>query len=133
MHPVWVGGGMADAADLRYLSTRVGNILCEFCQIRGILSTLVVATPSQASYCSWYNTLVAKSKKYTDQELAQAVKISYSIRAVLDKLGLAPTGGSCESIQKVIKEFDLDTSHFLGQAILKGKAIITQRVLQKMF
>ena len=65
---------------------------------------------------------MTKSKKYTDKQLAQAVEANYSIRAVLDKLGLAPAGGNYESIRKRIQELDLDSSHFLGQAILRGKS-----------
>lgn len=65
---------------------------------------------------------MAKSRKYTDEQLIQAVKTSYSISAVLDKLDLAPAGGNYESIRKYISELGLDMSHFLGQAILRGKS-----------
>ncbi len=40
---------------------------------------------------------------------------------MLQKLGLTPRGGNYETVQKRIQELDLDTSHFLGQAILRGK------------
>lgn len=64
---------------------------------------------------------MGKSRKYTDKQLVQAVETSYSIRAVLNKLGLAPAGGNYESIRKRVQELDLDISHFLGQAILRGQ------------
>jgi hypothetical protein len=62
-----------------------------------------------------------KSRKYTDAQLEEAVKTSPSIRAVLQKIGLTPAGGNYETIEKRIQELNLDPSHFLGQAILKGK------------
>jgi len=62
-----------------------------------------------------------KPRKYTDEQLEEAVKTSHSIRAVLKKIGLTPAGGNYESIRKRIRERELDTSHFLGQGILKGK------------
>ena len=62
-----------------------------------------------------------KIRRYTDKELEEAVKNSHSIRTVLQQIGLAPSGGNYEAIQKRIRELNLDTSHFLGQAILKGK------------
>ncbi|MBV7339743.1 HNH endonuclease [Chloroflexi bacterium TSY] len=64
---------------------------------------------------------MAKPRKYTDSQLVEAVKTSYSIRAVLLKIGLAPAGGNYESVAKRIENLNLDTSHFLGQAILRGK------------
>ena len=63
-----------------------------------------------------------KKRKYTDSQLVEAVKHSQSIRAVLKKIGLTPAGGNYESIKKRISELKLDTSHFLGQGILKGKS-----------
>ena len=62
-----------------------------------------------------------KPRKYTDEQLTEAVAENYSIRAVLKSIGLAPAGGNYESIRKRIQELGLDTSHFLGQAILRGK------------
>ncbi len=61
-----------------------------------------------------------RMRRYTDQQLEQAVRTSYTIRAVLDKIGLTPAGGNYEMIQRRIGLLGLDTSHFLGSAILKG-------------
>lgn len=61
-------------------------------------------------------------RRYTDEELAKAVRESYSIRAVLQKIGLTPAGGNYESISNYIQSLGLDTSHFLGQAILRGQS-----------
>lgn len=61
-----------------------------------------------------------RKRKYTNKQLEEAVATSYTIRAVLDKIGLTPAGGNYEMIQKRIQELGLDTAHFLGSAILKG-------------
>jgi hypothetical protein len=65
---------------------------------------------------------MAKQRKYTDDDLRKAVVTSFSIRAVLTEIGLTPSGGNYESIKKRIAEMGLDTSHFLGQAILRGSS-----------
>ena len=70
-----------------------------------------------------------RQRKYTDEQLARAVIGSYSIRAVLKEIGLVPAGGNYESIKKRIRELGLDTSHFLGQAILPVQPIVTARAL----
>jgi TPP-dependent indolepyruvate ferredoxin oxidoreductase alpha subunit len=60
-------------------------------------------------------------RKYTAKQLREAVQSNHSIRAVLEKIGLTPSGGNYETVQKRIQELELDTSHFMEQAILKGK------------
>lgn len=60
-------------------------------------------------------------RKYTDDQLVKAVATSHSIRTVLEKIGLTPAGGNYETVKKQIQELNLDTSHFLGQAILRNK------------
>lgn len=63
-----------------------------------------------------------RKRKYTDEELTEAVKSSVSIRAVLGKLGKAQQGGgSYYQIHRDIKRLNLNTSHFLGYAALRGK------------
>jgi len=64
---------------------------------------------------------MAKQRKYTDDQLEKAVATSCSIRTVLEKIGLTPAGGNYETVKKHIQELNLDTSHFLGQAILRNK------------
>ncbi len=74
-----------------------------------------------------------KKRRYTDKQLEEAVAGSYTIRAVLDKIGLTPAGGNYEMIQKRIRELGLDTSHFLGQAVLRGKTHkYNTRILDKV-
>ena len=52
-------------------------------------------------------------RKYTREMLAQAVVESTSIAGVLRHLGLRQAGGTHAHISRVIKQFGLDTSHFV--------------------
>jgi hypothetical protein len=60
-------------------------------------------------------------RRYTDQAIVEAVQSSESIRQVLAKLTLSPTGANYLGIQKHFKRLELDTSHFTGQGHLRGK------------
>lgn len=55
-------------------------------------------------------------RKYTDQQVIDAVKESYSIAEVCRKVGLSERGSNPITIKKIISELNLDTSHFTGQA-----------------
>lgn len=60
--------------------------------------------------------------KYTKEMLEPIVKNNISVAGVLRDLGLNNTsGGNHSHISKKIKEYKIDTSHFKGQAHLKGK------------
>ncbi len=62
-----------------------------------------------------------RNKKYTDQELREAVSTSTSFRQVLSKLSLREAGGNYKTVQRAIKELKINCDHFTGQAHLKGK------------
>jgi 5-methylcytosine-specific restriction endonuclease McrA len=64
---------------------------------------------------------VSRRRRWSDDELIAAVPAVISIRAVLQRLKLHPTGANYKSIQALIARLGLDTSHFLGQGHLKGK------------
>jgi hypothetical protein len=64
--------------------------------------------------------------RYSDESLRAAVAASTSYRGVLRLLGVAPAGGSHAYISRRIRAGGLDTSHFLGQAHMRGKRV--QRV-----
>jgi Zn finger protein HypA/HybF involved in hydrogenase expression len=55
-------------------------------------------------------------------KLQEIVKESFSYAQVLKKLNLKPIGGNYRILQRKIKQFNLDTSHFTGQGHLKGKS-----------
>jgi hypothetical protein len=52
--------------------------------------------------------------KYTRELLEGIVRESFSVAEVLRKLGLAEAGGTHAHIARRIREFGIDTSHFLG-------------------
>jgi hypothetical protein len=56
-----------------------------------------------------------KLRKYTLEELTEAVKESYSMAQVLKRLNVKVAGGNYDTLKKAIKHFDLDVSHFRGR------------------
>jgi len=58
---------------------------------------------------------------YTIDEFKEAVRRNYSIAGVLQELGLKANGGNYYTFRKLVKENQVDTSHFKGQGHLKGK------------
>lgn len=54
--------------------------------------------------------------KYTKELLEPIVAESVSVADVLRKLGKRQSGSIATHLSKVIKKFEIDTSHFLGQA-----------------
>lgn len=61
-----------------------------------------------------------RRRTWTTSELSTAAKTSFSIRKVLEKLSLKPTGGNYSQIKKYLKENSIDTSHFRGKGWNKG-------------
>ena len=65
---------------------------------------------------------MSKARKYTDVQLSEAVKTSFSVRDILQKLGKSTQGGgSYYQIYDDINRLNLDKSHFTGSGHLKGK------------
>lgn len=64
--------------------------------------------------------MIRRKRSWTEKQLIDAVKVSYSIRSVLKLLGLAGAGGNYEQIKRYIKEYNLNSSHFTGQIWNKG-------------
>ena len=69
-------------------------------------------------------------KKYTIDDVKEAVNRSKSIAGVLRLLGLRPVGGNYKTIHRLIEESHLDISHFTGQGWnvglqFKPKGIVT--------
>lgn len=67
------------------------------------------------------------TKKYSDEQIKQAVIANHSIAGVLRDLGLAQAGGTHYHISNRIKALDIDTNHFTGQCWSKGKQLLNQR------
>ena len=63
---------------------------------------------------------------WTDAELRVAVGSSLNVAEVIRKIGLIPAGGNYDQVKRRIAKLGLDTSHFTGQAWLRGKHIATK-------
>jgi hypothetical protein len=61
-----------------------------------------------------------RTKRWTQNQLQNAVKISRSVRQVIEKLGLVPAGGNYVQIQKYLKLWKINTKHFTGMGWNKG-------------
>lgn len=62
-------------------------------------------------------------QRMTKDLLEPIVKTSISYREVLLKLGKRPAGGSQTHLKRVISNFGIDTTHFLGQRSGKIKTL----------
>jgi 5-methylcytosine-specific restriction endonuclease McrA len=71
-----------------------------------------------------------KLRKYTVEQLTEAVRTSFSYRQTLIKLGVVPAGGNYEIIKKAIAHFNLDSSHFRGQGWNKGQKFAPKRPIE---
>lgn len=60
-------------------------------------------------------------RRWTDEQLIQAIPKSITIADVLRELGMDPRGRNYRTIKRRVAALGLDTSHFLGQAHKKGK------------
>ena len=65
-------------------------------------------------YCKKRFTM--KKVTYTKELLEEKVKDCYSLSELLRRLGLAPKGGNLRTIKNKLFEFNVDCSHFTGQA-----------------
>ncbi|NCU31035.1 HNH endonuclease [Candidatus Saccharibacteria bacterium] len=64
-------------------------------------------------------------RSWTDDQLKEAVKNSFSIRGVIKKLGLVPAGGNYTQVNQRIHYLGLDKSHFTGKLWNAGKTYHT--------
>ena len=53
--------------------------------------------------------------KYSERDLIEAVKTSFSVAEVCRKVGIKPVGGNYKTIKDKIAKFNIDNSHFTGQ------------------
>jgi hypothetical protein len=60
-------------------------------------------------------------KGYSDEDIIKAVRLSTSIAQVLKSLRLSPTGCNYKAMHGHFARLGLSTSHFTGQAHLRGK------------
>ena len=60
------------------------------------------------------------SSKYTKERLEAAAKNNVSIAGVLRYLNIKQAGGSQTHIKNMMCKYDIDCSHFTGQAVNRG-------------
>lgn len=68
-----------------------------------------------------------KLRKYTQEQLINAVAISFSFRQTLNELNIVAAGGNYATLKKAIKHFNLDISHFKGRGWNKGLSFPPKR------
>mgnify|MGYP001329814342 FL=1 len=71
-----------------------------------------------------------KPKKYTVDQLRDAVKTSFSYSQALIKLSIIPAGSNYATIKKAVGYFGIDISHFRGQGWNKNMKFGPKRPLQ---
>lgn len=57
---------------------------------------------------------IMQYNKFTEDQIKEAAKNSYSIAEMCRQLGLIPAGGNYASMKRRITRFDVDVSHFTG-------------------
>ena len=72
---------------------------------------------------------MSRKRKWTENQLKEAVKKSRSYRQVLHCLGLKEAGGNYAQVKKYIKEYNLDIKHFKGRGWNKGLKGIGKPIL----
>ena len=60
------------------------------------------------------------ARRFTDEDLVEAVRVETTVHGVLRRLGYKTTGGMFRYVVAHIKRLELDTSHFRGQAWSRG-------------
>ncbi len=70
-----------------------------------------------------------KKRSWTESQLRDAVKNSFSFRQVLKKIGLIEAGGNYDQVKKYIGEYKFSTKHFRGKAWNKGMRGIGKPIL----
>ena len=77
-----------------------------------------------------FASAMKKKVQYSKEDVISAVAENKSIAGVLRQLNLRPVGGNYKTIQHLISEYGLDTSHFTGQGWNVGLAFKPQRTIE---
>lgn len=72
--------------------------------------------------------------KYTESQLIEACKVSFSIAGVMRELGIPDDhGGARKRIDKWIEKLGINTSHFTGQGHSKGRKLGPKTDIEEYF
>ncbi len=119
----------SDQSHLRYevashtlflILMRLGDLMRE-CVTCGRDLTSLVSRHKKCWACRKGNKPKRSNIKYTRELLEEAVKHSNSVAGVMRYLGLSELGGNHSHVSRRLKTYEIDTSHFRGQAHNKGK------------
>lgn len=69
-----------------------------------------------------YAKYMSATTRYTKELLEAIVPDCLSVTDVLRALGLRPSGGNNANIRRRLKQYNIDTSHFLGQSYNLGRS-----------
>lgn len=64
---------------------------------------------------------MSRKRTWTDEQFVEAAKTVLSASGVLRALGLSEAGANHVTVKNTVKRLGIDTSHWLGQAHLRGK------------
>ncbi len=62
-----------------------------------------------------------RNRRYTNEQLKEAVKGSFNYAQTLSKLNIRPAGGNYQTIKEDIKRGEIDISHFNYTVLFQGK------------
>ena len=68
-------------------------------------------------------------KRYTLDDVREAVKNNHSIAGVLKSIGLRPIGGNYKTIKTIISDNNIDINHFTGQGWNIGLQFNPKRII----
>jgi hypothetical protein len=116
----WRRQGMSSHECDRVNSTSAGVMERQTCEPQKLVGASPCGFESHLRHHS--NRSPGPRRTWSDEQLVDAVPACISLRAVLRRLGLHPTGASYKTLQLTIARLGLDTRHFLGQGHLRGKS-----------
>lgn len=70
--------------------------------------------------------------KYTKEILEPIIKNSSSVADVMRQLGVKRAGGSHSHLVRRIKSFEIDTTHFTGKTLAKGRPSLRKKIWQEV-
>lgn len=119
-------GAVAASSSLSEVCRRLGILPGRF----DILRKHIARVGVDASHLPRASAASPRShRRYTDEQLDEAVRTEVSVHGVLRRLGYAPNGGMFRAVSAHIRNRGLDTSHFTGQAWAAGRKFPERRAL----
>lgn len=70
-----------------------------------------------------------RPRRWTDDDLRNAVAASFSVASTIKKLGLVPAGGNYVQVNQRIADLAIDTSHFKGMGWNGGMKLASRYAL----